>query len=357
MTGVADAVSRGAGDRRCPGTGGHVKAEQGGADRLSSGPSGVSARHWLAAYARKLVRGGTEAGYDAIVWLSGLCYAGWLTRDMPGTHDRMPALAAAALIVCLLSVLSGLLAARYRGPAPERQPGCGLRYGLRPDAPGHSPTGGRDARIRLRPDRDCPRHRAVSQRSMPSPFPGTRREDWRGRCDAPGSAGRCAEPSRRTSQRRDRDPSGGAPPACASPGGQAAGQRRARGIGASLELDKELPEDVATFQPRETGTEVRQRINRVDHRPHAGGDTVQRAAKCVQRRTERADDAVLLLEELHQVDAAGWSRRGTARHQATAAPNDSSEPLQVSAPTCSNTTSTPLRAVSLRTTPSKRSVR
>ena len=35
----------------------------------------------------------------------------------------------------------------------------------------------------------------------------------------------------------------------------------------------------------------------------------------------------------------------------------SSEPLKVSAPTCSNTTSTPLRPVSLRTAPSKRSVR
>src|SRR5262245_21088285 len=34
-----------------------------------------------------------------------------------------------------------------------------------------------------------------------------------------------------------------------------------------------------------------------------------------------------------------------------------SEPLKVSAPTCSNTTSTPFLAVSLRTTPSKRSVR
>ena len=33
-----------------------------------------------------------------------------------------------------------------------------------------------------------------------------------------------------------------------------------------------------------------------------------------------------------------------------------SEPFQVSAPTCSNTTSTPFRFVSLRTSPSKRSV-
>ena len=96
-----------------------MKAEQGGADRWSSGPPGVSARHWLAAYARKLVRAGTEAGYDAIVWLSGLCYAGWLTRDMPGTQHRMPALAAAALIVCLLSALSGLLAGLYRGRHPR----------------------------------------------------------------------------------------------------------------------------------------------------------------------------------------------------------------------------------------------
>ena len=37
--------------------------------------------------------------------------------------------------------------------------------------------------------------------------------------------------------------------------------------------------------------------------------------------------------------------------------SDSSEPFQVSAPTCSNTTSTPFLPVSLRTTPSNRSSR
>ena len=80
-------------------------------------------------------------------------------------------------------------------------------------------------------------------------------------------------------------------------------------------------------------------------------------ADVAHRGAERADDAILLLEQLHQVDGGDGpevepqvtSRPPRLRHR--------SEPLKVSAPTCSNTTSTPFLAVILRTAPSKRSVR
>ena len=114
-------------------------------------------------------------------------------------------------------------------------------------------------------------------------------------------------PSRRTSRRRGRGRCAAATPAGTSPGGRAAGRRRAggggtrrhparvgehtalplprsggrsgRGCHSRSDLDKDLPEHVAAFQPRETGTELLQRIHRVDHRPHAGCDAVQRAAE------------------------------------------------------------------------------
>jgi FlaA1/EpsC-like NDP-sugar epimerase len=85
----------------------------------SAGLRSASARQWLVACARRLVRAGTEAGYDAIVWVAGLCYAGWLTRDMPGIGHSKPLLVGAMLLICLLSVVSGLLAGLYRGRHPR----------------------------------------------------------------------------------------------------------------------------------------------------------------------------------------------------------------------------------------------
>ena len=80
-----------------------------------SGPGYASTRQWLVACSRRLARAGTEAGYDAIVWVSGLFYAGWITADIPGNEVGAFRLAVSVLAICLLSVVSGLLAGLYRG--------------------------------------------------------------------------------------------------------------------------------------------------------------------------------------------------------------------------------------------------
>jgi FlaA1/EpsC-like NDP-sugar epimerase len=77
------------------------------------------ARQWFAGCARRLVRSSTEAGYDAIVWVSGLCYAAWVSDDMPGKDSARPLLVGAVLAISVLSVLSGLLAGLYRGRHPR----------------------------------------------------------------------------------------------------------------------------------------------------------------------------------------------------------------------------------------------
>ena len=78
-------------------------------------PSYVSAMNLRAAYAKRLARVGVEAGYDAIVWVSGLCYAAWITTDVSGSSIGMLRLAVAVMAICLLSLVCGLLAGLYRG--------------------------------------------------------------------------------------------------------------------------------------------------------------------------------------------------------------------------------------------------
>ena len=87
------------------------------ADINSSGsvPGYGSTRQWLVACARRLAYAGTEAGYDAIVWVSGLFYAGWITADISGNKVRALPLVGSVLVIGLLSVVSGLLAGLYRG--------------------------------------------------------------------------------------------------------------------------------------------------------------------------------------------------------------------------------------------------
>src|ERR1700678_2967494 len=68
-----------------------------------------------AAYAKRLVRISAEAGYDAIVWVSALCYAAWVTTDVPGGGIGMLRLAGVVLAICLLSLVGGMLAGLYRG--------------------------------------------------------------------------------------------------------------------------------------------------------------------------------------------------------------------------------------------------
>jgi FlaA1/EpsC-like NDP-sugar epimerase len=75
----------------------------------------VSAINLRAAYAKRLARSSVEAGYDAIVWVSGLCYAAWVTTDVPGGGIGVLRLTGVVLAICLLSLLCGLLAGLYRG--------------------------------------------------------------------------------------------------------------------------------------------------------------------------------------------------------------------------------------------------
>jgi FlaA1/EpsC-like NDP-sugar epimerase len=98
---------------------GRVNTEVADADVPGSGVRGTLSREWLAGCSRRLIRAGTEAGYDAIVWVSGLCYAGWLTSDIAGFGRRTSLLVLTALTVCVLSVFSGLLAGLYRGRHPR----------------------------------------------------------------------------------------------------------------------------------------------------------------------------------------------------------------------------------------------
>jgi len=92
-----------------------VNTEAADTDSSRFGPGYVSARQWRVACARRLARAGTEAGYDAIVWVSGLFYAGWITADIPGNEVRTLRLTVSVLVIGLLSVMSGLLAGLYRG--------------------------------------------------------------------------------------------------------------------------------------------------------------------------------------------------------------------------------------------------
>ncbi len=88
-------------------------------DAVASWQRGAAARQWAAGCVRRVVRSGTEAGYDAIVWVSGLCYAAWVTGDLQGNAAGRPVLAGVVLVVPVLSVLCGLLAGLYRGRHPR----------------------------------------------------------------------------------------------------------------------------------------------------------------------------------------------------------------------------------------------
>jgi len=92
-----------------------VNTEAAETDSSGSGQGYALTRQWLVACARRIARAGTEAGYDAIMWVSGLFYAAWITNDIPGNEITPLPLVGSVLAVCLLSVVSGLLAGLYRG--------------------------------------------------------------------------------------------------------------------------------------------------------------------------------------------------------------------------------------------------
>src|SRR5271168_2070355 len=100
---------------RCRRTGGQVDTEVAETGRAVCAPGYTSAVSVRVAYAKRLVRAGAEAGYDAIVWVSGLCFAGWITADIRGNEIGALRLSSVVLAICLLSVVCGLLAGLYRG--------------------------------------------------------------------------------------------------------------------------------------------------------------------------------------------------------------------------------------------------
>src|SRR5689334_12021265 len=70
----------------------------------------------------------------------------------------------------------------------------------------------------------------------------------------------------------------------------------------ALEMDHDLAEDLAARKAREALLEICERDFRVDHGLHAGRHLGEAVGDVADGRAERADDAVLLLEQLHQVD-------------------------------------------------------
>src|SRR5262249_31742666 len=73
------------------------------------------------------------------------------------------------------------------------------------------------------------------------------------------------------------------------------------------ERNDDLAEHLAALQSRQAALEVGERHLGVDHRPHAGGHLGKALADVAHGRSEGADDAILLLEQLHQVERRRWA--------------------------------------------------
>jgi len=75
-------------------------------------------RQKSASHARRKLRRfyrAIEAACDAVAWLCGLLAAAWVTGDVTGQGLTLAAATRAALAVCALSAVTGLLAGLYRG--------------------------------------------------------------------------------------------------------------------------------------------------------------------------------------------------------------------------------------------------
>src|ERR1700736_6768107 len=88
-------------------------------------------------------------------------------------------------------------------------------------------------------------------------------------------------------------------------------RRRARARGccgmpmasvAVSEADDDLAEHLPALQPRQPALDLAERELAVDHRQQAAGHLGEALADFAYRGAERADDAVLLLKELHQIE-------------------------------------------------------
>src|SRR5262247_2685458 len=89
--------------------------------------------------------------------------------------------------------------------------------------------------------------------------------------------------------------------------------------GGSSKGDDDLSEHLPAFDPRQPALEVGERNLGVDHRQQAVRHLGEALADIAHRGAERADNAVLLLEKLHQVDGRRWPRSRAASDQPSAA--------------------------------------
>src|SRR5262249_58993844 len=83
--------------------------------------------------------------------------------------------------------------------------------------------------------------------------------------------------------------------------------------------DDDFSKPPPAFDPCQPALEVSERNLGVDHRQQAVCHLGQALADVAQGGAERADDAVLLLEKLHQVDGRRWPRGRAASDQPAAA--------------------------------------
>src|SRR5581483_11181011 len=86
-----------------------------------------------------------------------------------------------------------------------------------------------------------------------------------------------------------------------------------------LKANDNLAEHVAAFELFEPFSEILELHLGIDHRLHALGDLFERFRDVADCETERAEDFILLLEKLHEVDLAGRAGRGAAGDEPPAA--------------------------------------
>ena len=84
-------------------------------------------------------------------------------------------------------------------------------------------------------------------------------------------------------------------------------------------LHDDFAEDLPAFEPRQALLEIGQREFTVDDRRHAGRNLRQAVADIAHRGAERAENLILLLEQLHQIDGDARARGRAAGDQPPAA--------------------------------------
>src|SRR5215831_12300670 len=86
-----------------------------------------------------------------------------------------------------------------------------------------------------------------------------------------------------------------------------------------LEIHNDLAEHLPGFEAREAALEIRKRNLGVDHRQQSAGHLSKHGADISDGSAERAEDLVLLLEQLHQIERSRRPRGGPAGDEPAAA--------------------------------------